>query len=157
MRISNALIFSAAAAAIALAGCASTSSRVMNDKATPLTPCSIAPHCVSSVNAPNSSRHVDPFVFEGTKAQAHAALLDVLRTQKDARIESDAMPKLHATFRTTIGFVDDVTFRFRDDANLIDVKSNSRLGFYDVGVNGRRVENLRAAFNQAMTVIKASN
>ena len=67
------------------------------------------------------------------------------------------MPILHATFHTTIGFVDDVTFVFRDDAGMIDVKSNSRIGFYDFGVNGRRVENLRAAFNRAMAESKGAN
>ena len=109
------------------------------------------------MNAPDSSRHVDPFAFDGTKAQAHVALLQILRAQKDAEIKADAMPTVHATFQTTIGFVDDVTFVFRDDVGMIDVKSNSRLGFYDFGVNGRRVEKLRAAFNRAMAESKGAN
>lgn len=156
MRILNPLLFSSAAVVIALAGCATTSSKTRNDQSRLLTPCSGAPHCVSSMNASNSALHVDPFSFNGSKEQAHAALLEVLRGQKDARIEADAMPKLHATFRTTIGFVDDVTFVFRDDASLIDVKSNSRLGFFDLGVNSRRVERLRTEFSQAMARAKTS-
>ncbi len=60
------------------------------------------------------------------------------------------MPSLHATFHTTLGFVDDVTFVFRDDASVIDVKSRSRIGFSDLGVNRRRVEHLRTAFSRAM-------
>lgn len=157
MRIANALIFSAATAAIALAGCASTASRTMNEKSNSLTPCSGAPNCVSSVNAKDSSRHVDPFAFDGTKEQAHAALLDVLRAQKDAQIEADDMPTVRATFRTTIGFVDDVTFVFRDDADMIDVKSGSRLGLFDWGVNGRRVESLRLAFKRRMVEGNSAN
>ena len=154
MRISKALLFSAAAIGMTLAGCASTSTGTIKDQANRLTPCSGAPHCVSSKSATGSALHVDPFSFNGSREQAHAALLEVLRGQKDARIEADAMPMLHATFRTTIGFVDDVTFLFRDDASLIDVKSNSRLGFYDFGVNRRRVESLRTEFSRAMAEVE---
>ncbi|MFZ2237162.1 MAG: DUF1499 domain-containing protein [Dokdonella sp.] len=128
----------------------------MKDPSSQITPCSGAPHCVSSLNKDDSARHVAPFAFDGAREQAHAALLKVLRGQKDARIEADAMPKLHATFRTTIGFVDDVTFFFRDDASLIDVKSKSRIGYYDFGVNRRRVESLRTEFSQAMAGIKSA-
>jgi len=60
------------------------------------------------------------------------------------------LPVLKAKFRTNIGFVDDVKFVFRRDTTLIDVKSTSRIGFYDFAVNGRRVELLRTEFSQAM-------
>lgn len=147
----------AIAAITALAACASTPSKTMNDPSTPFTPCSGAPHCVSSLNAGDSARHVDPFVFDGTREQARSALLQVLRSREDVRIEADAMPSLHATFQSTLGFVDDVTFAFRDDAKTIDVKSTSRIGYYDFGVNRRRVESLRTEFADAVAELSAAS
>lgn len=150
MRIIFAPLTLVAAAAVALASCSSTPSRTMNSSSYTITPCSFAPHCVSSKNAADSSRHVDAFKFNGSADLAQAALLQVLRSDNEARIESDAMPVIHATFRSTLGFVDDVTFVFQADANLIDVKSTSKIGYYDFGVNRRRVEGLRMAFSTAM-------
>ena len=109
MRISVVPLTLTAAAAVALASCASTPSRAITDPSNTITPCSSAPHCVSSKNAVDSARHVDAFKFDGSTEQAHAALLQALHSHEDARIESDVMPVVRSTFRTTVGFVDDVT------------------------------------------------
>ena len=154
MRISVVPLTLTAAAAVALASCASTPSKAITDPLNTITPCSSAPHCVSSKNAVDSARHVDAFKFDGSTEQAHAALLQALHSHEDARIESDVMPVVRSTFHTTVGFVDDVTFVFHDDAKLIDVKSRSRIGYYDFGVNRRRVEQLRTEF--AATIAKAN-
>ena len=154
MRINVVPLTLTAAAAVALASCASTPSKAITDPLNTITPCSSAPHCVSSKNAVDSARHVDAFKFDGSTEQAHAALLQALHSHEDARIESDVMPVVRSTFHTTVGFVDDVTFVFRDDAKLIDVKSRSRIGYYDFGVNRRRVEQLRTEF--AATIAKAN-
>ena len=52
---------------------------------------------------------------------------------------------LYAEFRTKVmRFVDDVEFLFDEKAGLIHVRSASRLGRRDFGVNRARVEALRA-------------
>ena len=155
MRIRVVPLTLTAVAAVALASCVSTPPKAMNNSSYAITPCSFAPHCVSSKNAADSSRHVDAFKFDGSADLAHAALLQVLRGHDNARIESDVMPVMHATFHSALGFVDDVTFVFQADANLIDVKSTSKIGYYDFGVNRRRVEGLRMEFAAAIT--KASS
>ena len=45
-------------------------------------------------------------------------------------------------------FVDDVEFYLDDRKKVIHVKSASRVGYSDLGVNRRRVENIRKKFNQ---------
>lgn len=140
----------AVAALIAIAGCASAPQKSAG-RSDAITPCSVAPHCASSTNATDSAFYVEPLRYNGSTEQAHAALIDVLKHQANAKVELDALPQVRSTFRTTIGFVDDVTFAFRDDGKAIDVKSNSRLGLYDFGVNRRRVEELRRLFNDAMS------
>ena len=59
------------------------------------------------------------------------------------------MDYIHAEFRSLVfQFVDDVEFYFPPEKSIIHVKSASRSGYYDFGVNRRRVERVRAAFGQ---------
>ena len=52
-----------------------------------------------------------------------------------------------AIFRTAFfRFTDDVEFRLDTEAGLIHVRSASRAGYGDVGLNRQRVEEIRAAF-----------
>jgi uncharacterized protein (DUF1499 family) len=43
------------------------------------------------------------------------------------------------------GFIDDVEFHLRPAERLIAVRSASRVGKYDFGVNARRIESVRQA------------
>jgi uncharacterized protein (DUF1499 family) len=64
-----------------------------------------------------------------------------------ARIISDEDGYLHAEFRSRVfRFVDDVELLMDEAGHKIDVRSASRLGYSDLGVNRRRVEQLRARF-----------
>ena len=46
-----------------------------------------------------------------------------------------------------MGFVDDVEFLLDEDAKVIHVRSASRLGESDLGVNRKRIETIRAKLN----------
>ena len=48
-----------------------------------------------------------------------------------------------------LGFVDDVDFVLYAKARVIHLRSASRVGHYDFGVNRKRVEAIRAAFEAA--------
>jgi uncharacterized protein (DUF1499 family) len=53
---------------------------------------------------------------------------------------------LHAECRSALlGFVDDLELHLRPSEGVIAVRSASRLGYSDFGVNRRRVEVLRAS------------
>ena len=53
---------------------------------------------------------------------------------------------LHAECKSSLlGFVDDLELQLRPSEGLITIRSASRVGFSDLGVNRRRVERLRAA------------
>lgn len=136
----------ATVAACALAGCGAPSHFTKPQNPGSFTACAPAPHCVSSQASADSFQHVAPFRFTGSADAAHRALLQTLRNDPHATVEQDEGNFLHATYKTTIGFVDDVTFLIKPDAHFIDVKSSSRLGFSDLGVNNRRVERLRKQF-----------
>lgn len=133
-------------------GCASAPPKQFTRSADAFTPCASAPHCVSSQADKNSSKYVPPLAFKDTTpAHARQTLLDVLGSSEGATVERAEDRFIHATFRSTLGFVDDVTFIVQPQADIIDVKSSSRLGYYDFGVNRKRVEKLRARFDAQLS------
>lgn len=131
-----------------LSGCASAPERFTKSHAPgKFTVCSIAPHCVSSQANKDSSRYVAPFGYTGSAEHARDTLLQTLRESKDAKVQLANARFVHATFHSAVfHFVDDVTFIIQSQNHVIDVKSSARLGFYDFGVNRRRVERLRSRF-----------
>jgi uncharacterized protein (DUF1499 family) len=110
-----------------------------------LAPCPGSPNCVSSEAAADEQR-VEPLRYDGDAAQARARLLDVLNGMDRARIVQSTDDYVHVEFRSAVfGFVDDVEFYFSPPGTL-QVRSASRTGYYDFGVNRERVETLRARF-----------
>ena len=76
-----------------------------------------------------------------------AALARIVAAQPGATIVVQRDDYLYATFATALmGFVDDVEFVVDAPRGVIDVRSASRLGYGDLGVNRKRVEALRAAY-----------
>lgn len=76
-------------------------------------------------------------------------MLEVLNGMDRVRIVRADADYLHAEFRSAVlGFVDDVEFLF-DAPGVIQVRSASRTGYYDFGVNRERVETIRARFQAA--------
>lgn len=112
-----------------------------------LAPCPGTPNCVSSQAAPgDAGHHIAPLFFTGPPAAAWTALLDVLRqTERCAVIRQDA-GYLHAEFTSRLmGYVDDVEMLMDEKASVIHVRSASRLGSSDFGVNRKRIEAIRAS------------
>ena len=61
------------------------------------------------------------------------------------RIVAEADGYLHAECESRLlGFVDDLELHLRPDQGVVAVRSASRLGYSDMGVNRARVESLRS-------------
>jgi uncharacterized protein (DUF1499 family) len=114
-----------------------------------LAPCPSSPNCVSSRD-PDPARRVDPIPFRGTAEKAREDLEMVLRSLPRATIVASSGIMVRAEFRTWLGFVDDVEFRIDEAPGVIHVRSASRKGYWDFGVNRRRVEAIREAFGNIM-------
>jgi uncharacterized protein (DUF1499 family) len=108
--------------------------------------CPGKPNCVCSQD--DRPRHrIEPLRFEGEADQAWARLRQVVAGLPRTRIVSDTDTYLHAECKSLIfRFTDDVEFLLDRDGRLIHVRSASRAGRSDFGVNRRRVEAVRAAF-----------
>ncbi|MFO1323873.1 MAG: DUF1499 domain-containing protein [Burkholderiales bacterium] len=114
-----------------------------------LAPCPAKPNCVSS-QATDDEHRIAPIAFRGSASDAIVRLAGVIAAQDGATIVKRGDAYVYATFTTPImGFVDDVEFSVDPARHVIDVRSASRLGHSDLGVNRKRIEQLRAAFAEA--------
>jgi uncharacterized protein (DUF1499 family) len=111
--------------------------------------CPDTPNCVSS-QAKDPQKKVKPFSYEGhSQKKAFKSLLAAIKSQKRVEIKARTENHVKATVKSLIfGFIDDLEFIFEPENQLIQVRSASRMGYWDLGVNARRVENLRQAFLQ---------
>jgi uncharacterized protein (DUF1499 family) len=111
-----------------------------------LSPCPESPNCVSSLSK-EKSHYVEPLTYNTPVEEARDKLISVIQSMKRSDIVTVDNTYLHATFKSSLfGFVDDVEFSFDDGKKIIDVRSASRTGYYDLGVNRRRVEEIRKRF-----------
>lgn len=108
-----------------------------------LAPCENRPNCVCSRDNGSARHYVEPFAVPGDPAAAFGQLKNLLASMPRIALVTATDDYLHAVCRTRLGFADDLECRLcRTDA-VIHVRSASRLGYYDFGVNRARVEALR--------------
>lgn len=106
-----------------------------------LAACPSSPNCVSSQAPAADSEHaIAPLPFVTIDK-----IREVVEGMERATVVEADENYLYAEFRSQLmGFVDDVEF-YRDAANqTLHVRSASRLGQSDLGVNRKRVEAIRA-------------
>jgi len=103
------------------------------------------PNCVSSQADPSDAEHyIAPIAFKGTTAAAMAAARTAVESMERSKIVREERGYLYAEFRSKLlGFVDDLELVFDEKAGVFHVRSASRLGRRDFGVNRKRVELLR--------------
>ena len=88
--------------------------------------------------------HIAPLDLEGDAAAAMKKLRAVVEGMVRTKVIESRADYLYAEFATPLmGYVDDVEFYC--DGRAIHVRSASRLGYSDLGVNRKRVEAIRAA------------
>lgn len=133
--------------AVLLTGCAGFTPQ-LGVKNGQLTACPISPNCVSS-QAKDALHAVDPLQVTGTQAAVKRSILKVLGDMDRAKIVVSNDDYIAAEFTSQLfRFVDDVEFYFpattaTGAATAAQVRSASRLGLSDLGVNRKRVEAIR--------------
>ena len=91
---------------------------------------------------------IEPLKFSGDGEIAMKKLADLLQKQERTTIVSRGVDYIYAQSTTSIlKFTDDIEFMLDKTAGVIHVRSSSRLGRKDFGVNRGRVESIRAQFN----------
>ncbi|NJR59059.1 MAG: DUF1499 domain-containing protein [Cyanobacteria bacterium CRU_2_1] len=113
-----------------------------------LAPCSSSPNCVSSQALDSDPDHkVEIFAYSSSPSEAIAKLKSIIQNMERTKIITETDNYLYAEFTSSLmGFVDDVEFYLDPNATVIHVRSASRLGQSDLGVNRKRVEAIRVKF-----------
>jgi uncharacterized protein (DUF1499 family) len=112
-----------------------------------LSPCPETPNCVSS-QAKTKAQRVAPFACSGNCKDTLARLRDLVAAMPGAKVTAFTGNYLHAEFSSALlRFVDDLELLADRNAKVIHVRSASRLGSWDLGVNRRRVESLHRRFS----------
>ena len=108
-----------------------------------LADCPDRPNCVSST-ASRPSQQLPPIPLTTSPPTAMEILASVVKANPRSRIVTQSDHYLHAEFRSRIlGFVDDVEFLVDETNSVIQFRSASRVGYSDLGVNRRRMNELR--------------
>jgi uncharacterized protein (DUF1499 family) len=112
-----------------------------------LLPCPDTPNCVSSEIASDTDHYIEPIVISDKEASANMEMLKAVIGDMGGTIQTEQADYLAATFSSPLfGFVDDLEIRFNPTAGLIHMRSASRVGRGDMGVNRKRIETLKAMF-----------
>jgi len=119
-----------------------------------LRPCSSRPNCVCSEDKDLPS-YVKPLAFSGTADGSWEKAKGII-CEMGGKIVREDDCYLWATFSTRLfRFMDDLELRMDEENKLIHVRSGSRVGYSDMGVNKRRVEDFRVRLgrNQSLAGI----
>jgi len=111
-----------------------------------LSPCTNRPNCVSSQSL-DTTHYIKPIRFPGSPADAWVVLKFSLLALPRTRIVKETGWYLHAEARSLFfGFIDDIEFLMDVKSGTIHLRSGARIGYSDLGVNRKRIEQIREAF-----------
>lgn len=112
-----------------------------------LAECPKSPNCVSSQTT-DAEHRMEPISFIGSPVDAFKRLLTIIEAYPRTQIVTSDEHYLHAEFTTLLfRYVDDGEFLLDADAHVIHFRSASRTGHSDLGLNRKRIDEIRLLFN----------
>ena len=114
-----------------------------------LLPCPAAPNCVCSQDS-DGEHQIAPIPYKGEGSAALARMKSVILAESRTKIVEEKPGYLHAVFTSLVfRFQDDVEVLTDESAKVLQIRSASRVGHSDLGVNRKRMERLRERFSDA--------
>ena len=112
-----------------------------------LRPCPDKPNCVCSFEQPSSSHYVEPLKLSTNPIPSLSSLLK----SNGFEIITENQNYIHATEKSSFfKFIDDVELLYDEDKGLLHFRSASQTGYYDLGVNQKRVKKLKALIEKSL-------
>ena len=106
-------------------------------------PCPKTPNCVST-QAISENHRIEPIHYHIPLEQALGKINEIIRSTKHTKIVKQTENYIHAEFKSALfKFIDDVEFYFDENQKIIHFRSASRVGYSDMRVNRKRMENFR--------------
>jgi len=110
--------------------------------------CPGTPNCVNS-SYPDTDEHIAPITFAGEASDAIAKLQRIVSGMKRAKVIAATERYVHVEYTSFLfRFVDDLEILLDAEENRFEVRSASRVGRSDFGVNRKRVEEIRQLFKE---------
>lgn len=107
-----------------------------------LAPCPATPNCVNTQSS-DAKHSIEPFTYSLSSEKAFADIKTVIQSLDRTKVIAETVNYLYVEFTSAIiGFVDDIEFYLAREAKVIHVRSASRLGASDLGVNRQRIETI---------------
>jgi uncharacterized protein (DUF1499 family) len=149
MKISRTLCFLILCCSLVSTACAAKRALPAEASASGLKACPDRPNCVSS-DAIDEQHGIAPLTYTIPAEKAWQLLVKQVVQLPRTKIVAQRPDYLHAECRSAVfGFIDDLEFRLLAGQGEIAVRSAARSGYYDFGVNRRRIEDLRTALGNA--------
>jgi uncharacterized protein (DUF1499 family) len=125
------------------------SSEQLGVKEGKLAPCPDKPNCVSSQST-DEKHGMKPIPYNGTAEEALTKLKTILSNRKRTEIVEADTHYIRAEEKSKLfKFVDDIEFYIDTASENIHFRSASRTGYSDMGVNKKRMNEIREAFQNA--------
>ncbi len=104
-------------------------------------PCPDKPNCINSEYADDKAHYLPPLDYPATAEDKVMPLAKKVIQQMGGQIQTQDRHFLAATFTSSIfRFVDDFEVRQDSSSQQLHIRSASRTGYSDFGVNKRRVK-----------------
>lgn len=141
----------AAGLAVQLGACSGTRPSGVGTNAGRLKACPESPNCVSSfVSTTDEEHYIEPIARRADPDVAMRVLRQVVSNMSRTKIIEVGSGYLYVEFKSLIfRFVDDVEFVLPPGEAAIHVRSASRKGHSDLGVNRRRIGKVRSRYRKA--------
>lgn len=114
--------------------------------------CNDTPNCVSS-QATDKLHYIMPYQLSGDPKRAWAAFRKLVFNHERMVITHESEDSLHAEATSLVlQFVDDIDALLDTKAGVIHIRSASRVGHSDFGVNRKRMEGFRTELRKLHVV-----
>lgn len=122
-----------------------------------LAQCPATPNCVCSEYKDDADHFIDPILLPRNLSFDPLSLLKNAVGDMSGVIGAEGDHYFAATFSSAIfGFMDDLEVRYDPTKNVIHLRSASRVGYGDAGINRKRTELLRKIYNQKASDVNQS-
>ncbi len=111
-----------------------------------LSPCPEMPNAVCSYFPKDQKHFLAPIPFEGSEESASERLKAIADSLPGSTLVSEDGPYLHFEFRSLFGNLHDVEFLIDEEAKIINFRAAARQGYWDMGVNARRMNRIKQLF-----------
>lgn len=114
------------------------------DKSAILSGCDNLNNCTAST-ASTKKNYIKPIEYQKSNNDVIKRIAAVISVQKGTMIRTQDTHYLHATYKTALlGYMDDLELLLDNSSGILHIRSASRIGRSDFGVNRKRIEALRA-------------